>query len=198
MTTVATVLRAGGVFTTEWVTRLRAQCHRHLPPHSFRCLTDHDDIPGGIPLQHSWPGWWAKLELFRPDVFTGRVVYFDLDTLLVGDASPLFDYQGTFAALSDFFRPEIWASGVMAWDAAETSKLWEGIRLNVGDFRGRSDLFLNPLLPHVDRLQDLYPGLIGSYKAHKLQGGPGGFSVVCLHGEPKQPTASEWVQEAWR
>nr|WP_145924153.1 hypothetical protein [Halomonas elongata] len=41
------------------------------------------------PLAHGWPGWWSKLELFRPH--GGDLLYLDLDTVVRGDLQPLID-----------------------------------------------------------------------------------------------------------
>ena len=198
--TVVCVLRRGGPFTPVWVARLRDQCARHLPPHKFCCLADQAVPVPRIPLKYAWPGFYSKFELFRPGALGGRVVYFDLDTLLVANAAPLFDYQGPFAALSDFLDPGMVASGVMAWDADATDGLWARLTDPMPEFRGRSDYPLNRALgSDVGRLQDLFPGLIGSYKADGLEGGPKDYSVVCFHGEPKQHELPDghWARAAW-
>ena len=58
-------------------------------------------------------GWWNKLYLFKPGVLEGRVLYIDLDTVIVGDLDPLAQYDGRFAILRDLFRPQHYGSGVM-------------------------------------------------------------------------------------
>lgn len=62
--------------------------------HDFVCLTDQE-ISGvkTIPLIGDTPGWWAKIELFRPGLFDGPVFYCDLDTIICGELDsviPLF------------------------------------------------------------------------------------------------------------
>ena len=90
MTTVATVLRSrGGRYGPGWVRRLAAGLRRHLPrPYRLVCLTDVPDavadVAEPIPFRYDWPGWWSKLELFREDVSVGRMIYFDLDTVITG------------------------------------------------------------------------------------------------------------------
>ena len=56
-----------------------------------------------IPLQHDWPGWFAKFELFRPDI-EGDLLYFDIDTVITGDLKQLEVGQTTM--LSDFYHPQ--------------------------------------------------------------------------------------------
>ena len=196
--TVATVLRSGGHYTAEWVERLSAQCERYLPPHDFVCLTDMPVDCPTIALREGWPGWWSKLELWRDDILPGRVVYFDLDTLMVDkSAGALFGYTGRFAALTDFLRADIFATGVMAWDGDQTAGLWERIQRDPPGFRGRSDLYLNPLVAGADRLQTLFPGLIGSYKVDRLAAGPGDYGVVCFHGRPRISELANWARNHW-
>ena len=72
-------------FGPEHVQAIQRQVRRWAPPGTeFLCLSDIP-VPGVdvIPLQSDWPGWWAKLELFRPDL-TGDILYTDLDNTIVG------------------------------------------------------------------------------------------------------------------
>lgn len=197
--TVATVLKSGGVYGAEWVRRLRRQVADHLSvDHRFVCLTDADvERVETRRMRHDWPGYWSKLELYRGDLFDGRVIFFDLDTVIVGDISELSLYGGRFAALRDFYNPTIQASGVLAWNGRNPPPIYEIAQDEQSPFRGRSDLWWNRHV-EADVLQDLFPGLIGSYKAHELQAGPKNFSVVCFHGKPRQhELPGTWVDDAW-
>lgn len=121
-------------FTAEYVTRLRSMARRVLPPHRFVCLTDNVAIlPGDIeviliptPPSHL-KGWWAKVRLFDPGLpLSGRLLYLDLDVLLVGDLMPVVNFPGRLALAPDgapTFRPrdgtqcvKRFNSSVMAWD----------------------------------------------------------------------------------
>lgn len=203
--TVACVLRSGGCYDAAWVRRLHRQVKEHLEaPHDFVCLADGDygHLPhmSAVPLEHDWPGWWAKMELFRPGLFEGRVLYLDLDTLIVGDITSLVSYDGAFATLRDFGDPRISASGVMAWDGRQPPPIYEAMPDGGPPRRNaRADLWWNKQVWTPDHLQDLYPGMFGSYKASGLEDGPGGFSVVCFHGTPKMhELPGTWVERAWR
>ncbi|HUT11520.1 MAG TPA: hypothetical protein VMY42_13550, partial [Thermoguttaceae bacterium] len=200
--TVATVLRSGGVYGPEWVTRLRRQVARHLHlPHRFVCLTDVPDVPcDTVPLTHGWPHWWSKLELWRPGILSGRVIYFDLDTLITGPIAALSGYRGALAVLADFLAPQIGASGVMLWDTERTAHVWKHIENHPPECtKRRSDYYLAPVFKDADRIQPLFPGLVGSYKADKLTAGPGDFGVVCFHGRPKMEDLpkSSWARKWW-
>src|SRR3990172_8259243 len=107
MITVACVLRSGGDFAPEHVWALKRGVNKYLQmPHEFRILTDYTFAgPAGSKLREAWPGWWSKLELFRPGTFSGPVLYFDLDTVIVGSIDALASYRGPLAMLSDFYKP---------------------------------------------------------------------------------------------
>jgi hypothetical protein len=133
MITVACVFVRGHVpFTAEYVERLAAMVKRWIDrPYQFVCLTDHPEHVTGSVTRICVPkpiekGWWSKLELFNPDRgLTGRVLYLDLDTLIVGSLAPIIDYPATFALAPDggTFQPKNglkvvkrFNSSVMVWD----------------------------------------------------------------------------------
>lgn len=97
MTTIACVLKSGGIYTPEWVYALKRGIARHASDYRFVCLTDAAGLPPvwSVSLAYHWPGWWSKLELFRPGVFEDgeRVLYLDLDTLVVGDVGELVSHD---------------------------------------------------------------------------------------------------------
>lgn len=206
-TIVACVFRTGGnVYSREWVYALKRALNRHLPHVLFRVLTDDAGLTPlwRIPLVHGWPGWWSKLELFRPGVFeTGaRVLYLDLDTLPVGDLSQIAAYDGPFAMLSDFYRLSSPASGVMAWTVGNGEHaLYERLVTDgVRNAPSRSDPYYRAVLGNsVVRLQDRFPGQIVSFKKHARSGPPKGARLVCGHGRPRfNDRAAGWAHEAWR
>lgn len=83
--TVACVYRSGSrLYSARYVEVLRDMVARHLTvPYQFVCLSDDPGVPcNRIPLITDWPGFYSKLELFRPGLFSGPVLYFDLDTVI--------------------------------------------------------------------------------------------------------------------
>lgn len=91
--TALCVLRSGGRYRPVWAERLAAGLRRHVPGVGrVLCLTDHDGaIPGcdAVALRHGWPGWWSKMEAFRPGLVDGPALLLDLDTVFTGDAAAL-------------------------------------------------------------------------------------------------------------
>lgn len=78
-------------YSSLWVQRLQNMVARHLGAHCFVCLSNVP-VEGveTIPLRDNLPGWWSKIELFRPGLFEGRVLYIDLDVVIVDDLEPHF------------------------------------------------------------------------------------------------------------
>lgn len=198
MNTVVCVLRSGGVYTADWVIKLKRNVDRFSFGHRFVCLSDVP-VPGvdTIKLEHDWPGWWSKMEMFRPGLLPGRNLYLDLDTVITANIEHLWHYDG-FAALSDFYQPNSPASGAFLWTEPRTA-LYEQMVNDPPPMRSRSDFWWPQHAGKVDRLQQLFPGTFGSYKADQLEDGPKGFAVVCFHGSPKQPDLPKtWVSDYWR
>jgi hypothetical protein len=96
-------------YTGKWVDRLRAMVARHTDrPFRTVCLTDQPEaLPKGvepvvIPNRGDVRGWWAKMNLFDPEMpFDERVLYLDLDVLVLGDLAPIIDYPADFALCAD-------------------------------------------------------------------------------------------------
>jgi hypothetical protein len=162
---------------SDYVSRLYEGVKRHLSvPYQFTILYD------GI-----GEGWWCKIDLFKPGRFKGRCLYLDLDTIITGSLDDIAAYDGAFAGLSDFYHPERFASGVMAWDADEAGDIYTRWRdAGAPQFDPRGDQgWIGAMRPNADRLQDLYPGQLVSFKADCREGVPDNARVVCFHGLPR-------------
>lgn len=223
MNILATVCKSGGDFGPPDVIRLIDRIGRHMPdllcgPRMIICLTDFEvaDFENCnadltlFRLQHDWPGWWSKIELFRPGLFQAgdRVLYLDLDTVPVGNFSELWDKMdetdGTITLLRDFYNPTGFpASGVMAWRGGDYELIYKAftdrpkhlmMQFQNGHPRG-DGAFIGSLCvaPWVDYWQDRFSGRLVSYKVHCQRGLPTGASLVCFHGRPR-PTE---VDEPW-
>lgn len=205
---IVACVKVGTAYGPEYVNRLAAMVRRHtsrvMP---FICITDD---PHGLDasfevIPASYPelrGWWQKVALFGGYNFAGqRIVYLDLDTVLVGNVDFLFEYAGSFAILRDFYVPTGYGSAVMSIAPGFGRHLWERFMRNpetiMAAMHGDQD-WIRLGVPHADLWQDVAPGKIGSYKADNLQAGPRGFSLICFHGEPKPHEVNGWIVDAWR
>lgn len=192
----------------DYVHNLRAQLRRYLTvPHRFYVITD--DAASNYPRMRVKPsvhnGWWEKIRLFKPGMFEGRVLFLDLDTILVGDIDDIAAYDGPFATLHDFWNPKGLGPAVMLFDpkwAEFIYQEWAGEGFPKHDPRGDQAWIENRnqgrMRKEVDILQDLFPGRFVSYKTHCTKGIPEGASVVCFHGKPRPHEAGGWVANHWR
>jgi hypothetical protein len=209
--TVLCVLRSGGIYNAEWVARLKRGVERNLTiPHQFVCLSDVDVPCERIPLMHDWPGWWSKLELFRPTLVWGPTVYLDLDTAITGNIDFLAKIPYDFAMLRNFHRGNMFGSGMMWFKERAPHGVYTKFKANPagwikyhterqgGPYVG-DQAFITDALEGIRAIQDAAPkGAIVSYKKHCVAGLPEGASVVCYHGTPKPHEVSDaWMREAW-
>jgi len=188
--TVACVLWVGDFRKTEYrpehVERLEAMVRDHLDePYRFVCLTNVPEKVSceTIPLVTDWPGWWAKLELFRPDLFDDRVLYLDLDVDVIGDLSDLVNFDAPFASIKDWQNGG-YNSSVMVWTPQErTNRLYQTFSMNK-NFPGDQDWISASMWPKV-----YFPApWCLSYKRHirflrqklTLEN-----RVIVYHGDPK-------------
>lgn len=230
MVTVACVLRSGGVYTPDWVAKLQAGVARSLSaPHRFVCLSDIEvpcerialELPvknvGKLEKSNDWhvsSGWWHKIELFKKGRFTGPTIYFDLDTLFIGNIDFLTVFD-KFYATSDPYNLGRLNSSVMTW-AGDYSFIYDEFctapeaiqhhydkvepakNRRIGDQAFIEDVLLSY---GVDfSLINTTRGRVKSYKASNLQcDKPDDASVILFHGKPKMhDLLHTWVGEEWR
>lgn len=127
----------------RYVEHLYAMVSRFAPvgtPWTFTCFTDRlphhmPDIPTRKLPEHI-DGWFNKLYLFSPDAFPegSRVLYFDLDTAIVGTLTAL---AGVRLDVPVFLR-DVWAashaaSGLFSFRAGPALyPIWTEFALNIG------------------------------------------------------------------
>lgn len=128
----------GGDFLPAHVSAFKRQLDQHAPAATLYCLTDMaDEITAEgvncIELQHGWPGWWSKMELFRPDIDVPDMLYFDLDTMILGDIEPLLE-EDRFLMLRDWLRPHGLNSSVMSLPRRQRNLTWMHWQHHAADF----------------------------------------------------------------
>lgn len=200
---IITVLRSGGEYKPEHVQWL----HKQFPKgYKSACLTDlviHGITT--IPLQYNWPGWWSKLELFRPDI-KDDLLYIDLDTVITGDISELVSAtNGNTTVLQDFYQGgDQIGSGLMYISKNDKNEIWKEFTSNPEQHMQRcvtreywgDQGFLQPFFAASQRWQRIIPDAVISYKKHIARKGlyaratgdgtvPHGTKIVCFHGNPR-------------
>lgn len=192
---IVLVLKSGGIYGPDDVARLADQIDRQAPWATVVCLSDVDVPVPRIPLRYGWPGWWSKMELYRPDV-PGDFLYMDLDTVVKGPLDELLAID-RLALLRDFYREWGLGSGLMYLPESARAEIWSEWSRRPEAWMaehaiGGDQEFLERFwLGRAARIQDLVPGQVCSYKAHtpadRLMA-----RVVCFHGEPK-PRDVGWI-----
>lgn len=205
-------VKEGTSYSANYVNILHDMVRRNLSQKvvgKFICFTDNaDELNEGIstrPLPvEGIQGWWNKISLFKPGVFErgDRVLFLDLDTLIIGSIDELANYDGPLATLEDFYRKGRVGSGVMAWTVSEkTEAIWS--RWDDEKFpahEGADQGWIEGTAGEISFLQKLFPGRIASYKLNCLSATPKrGISVVCFHGRPRpHECKADWVKGVWK
>jgi uncharacterized Rossmann fold enzyme len=195
----------------EYVSNLYSMLKNCLPEglgFRFQCFTDDPGAEEGItyrPLPvDGLIGWSNKIALFKKDVFNDgeRVIYFDLDTLLMGRIDAMIGYQGEFAILHDFYYPDALGPAVMSWRGGEMSFIWDKYEncgtpeLDGGDKEWLELVFKEESYT-PNYWQDMCPEMFVSFKKDCAPVPPSGAKVVCFHGVPRIHEISDWVADIW-
>lgn len=213
MITVACVFW-GDKFSDDYVYNLKSMVERNTTvPHQFVCFSDRE-LEGikTVKLIPGYEGWWNKMQMFNTDFKLGnRVVYLDLDTLIVDNIDWLLEYDGMFMGIEDLgsvnkHQPELKGrlqSGVMSWDYRLNSHLWNRFTSSGESQRYRGDgEYLNHIVPKYQRdfIQKRYKGKLKSYKYQVYSEGiTDDLSIICFHGRPSIPQAmTETVTIGWK
>lgn len=213
--TVACVWVQGHVpYSSEYVTRLAAMARRFIRrDFRFVCLTDRpwllpahiDTIPIVKPPRVY--GWWSKLELFNPaHAFSGRVLYLDLDTLIVGPLDDIIDFPpdlalaphaGQFNGKDGKAVVKRFNSSVMVWTAGTCADLFTLWRPSVADrLWGDQDWIGERRADAAAMPVEWFPRLSSPDTRPPFQQ----FARVVLCKKPKNVEAAArwpWFREAW-
>lgn len=218
MTSIVCVWVHGHVpFTSEYVIRLASMVKRHMDrPYRFVCLCDKPFLlarNSGIErIQIPKPekgmfGWWSKLQVFSDaHGFTGRMLYLDLDTLVMQSLAPILDYPSPFALVphGGTFRSrgglkvlDRFNSSVMVWDAGVNHRLWDDWRPEVPKLLWGDQDWISEQMPEADTMPLEWFPRVSALKETP----PGPEAKVVLCKKPKQTEAVKlypWVAEAWK
>lgn len=211
MLTVACVLRTGyfkeRFYTPIWVKRLKQRVDDTLGvPHRFVCLSNIDFPLEGCEvrrLEHEWPGWWSKIELFSPLLDDcERVLYLDLDTLIVGQLDELVQRSEPMVLLpAMILTPKKgcvrrYQSSCMLWTPPQGREIYRRFVGGVTPkkYRGDQDWigFVKPDCATFD------PSVACKLDAC-VRGVPPGVTLVLAVGGKNAEAAAryEWAKDAW-
>lgn len=225
----------GDAYEWRYVDRLydmlRANSNREIRLHVFTEPTR--PVPTHM-VRHDlvdWPGvggpkkaWWYKIQMFDPRHFSGRLLYMDLDVVIVRNIDWIWNLNPRyFWAVHDFRR--LWRptwqginSSIMLWDTQRWQHVWQefqdrNIAATIKQFHGDQD-FLNSVIDPAE-LRFIDPEQIHSWRWEIKDGGmdiksrtykrpdAGSVltpktSVIIFHGEPKPHQVLDTIiQKHW-
>ncbi len=211
-------IKWGTAFGASDVNMLYRACRAHSErPLRFVCLTDNAEgldqsietrpIPdiGLTPEEWRYPGVWAKLSLFSDDLSDlGRVLFLDLDMMIVGDLAPFFEPRegAVFQNMGESWRPnprsdeKITGTCLFSYDPAAEPQV---LRTFLSDKRHHMETWTNEQEfagAHVSKASFWPDDHVVSFKRHLCHRyGKGLFvnpevppstaRVVAFHGTPR-------------
>ena len=212
----------GNKYDWCYVDRLYNMLQRHSTcAIRFHVFTEPDRSVPDHMVKHvlqDWPGiagpkksWWYKMQMFDPGRISGRLLYFDLDTVIVDNIDWIHTLDSRyFWSIRDFrhlWRPS-WKgmnSSVMLWDTTRFAWIWKefqknDVKIQARLFHGDQD-FLNSVLTEHD-LKFMDENMIKSWRWQIKDGGMDmktriyrrpdagsvllpGVKILIFHGSPK-------------
>lgn len=212
-------------FTSEHVNTLRRMVLRHYKaPHRFICITDDPaGLDGGIEVVPLWdhhasvpnptgggrPSCYRRLKLFDPamaDVIGDRFVMLDLDCVICGDLSPLFDrpeeavfwksptnewpYNGAMFMANTGARPQLWQD----FDPLESPKLTQA-----AGYRGSDQAWISYKLGWNEATWTERDGVYYYGKMRNRQSVPANARIIFTTGGSAPWTLRHpWVRKHYR
>lgn len=201
----------GTLYPVEYVEKLRNSVKRNLSiPYEFVCITDNE-VPEGVtqikpPLSDSNKGWWQKVGLFHPDLFPSdaRILYLDLDIVIVGSLDNLVSVQEPFCMIENYGpnkRHAAHNSSVLVWTPSEDtinihSKFSEDVMAKLhGD-----QCYIWRVLR--DDIWDYPKNWVVSYKYEKVpqwKHADKDTAIIVFHGQPKpHEVEEEHIKSNWK
>jgi len=217
MSAIVACVRTGTKFGFEYVIKLRNMLQRHLIKRDYRvvCFTDQPERCEWVDFIDvsavGLKGWWAKMILFEPAWRGGsQIIYFDLDTVIIGDLTPLLGVPDEFAILESPVRragnpsyPCRFNSSVMTISGGRCAFMWERFdkrrsQLMLAHDRYGDQAAIETLYPDAAILNRRMPkGFFCNYRDLTMI--PPKDTSVINFGGPNKPHVCQipWVQAAW-
>jgi hypothetical protein len=193
---IVTVLKTSADYKKQYVDLIYNQCKKYAPGVEFICISDDPTVPGYVKMQHAWPRWWPKMEIFK---IPGPVLYLDLDTVIVKDLKSILDniLQHEFIAVRDFYKDRklerTLQSCIMFWNG-DMKYLYDEFLKNpeknmaectTARWWGDQGFIEKTIKNDIVYWQDIFPNKIVSWKVHCRNGVPANSIIVAFHGKPR-------------
>lgn len=192
---IITVLKSGGEFNPSHVYRMKEMCEENIKDidFSFCCYSDLYLECDTVKLEHNWPGWWSKMEIYKEQ---GPCLYFDLDNIIRQDISDIVKgLEGVEFAMLDIHWRDIFSSSIMYWDG-DARYLYEKFKKSPkfymdspwGRLEGDQGFVLKEAKPKGIQTHTKCEERVVSFKKDLDFGkkfNPDLHSIVHFHGQPR-------------
>jgi hypothetical protein len=207
----------------EYINKLYSGIKRNLSlPFDFYCVTNvtevipslDKDITPLLLIPKSWKGCLPKLEAHNSSLqsgMSGRILVFDLDTVIVGDLSDICTFNESPFITRAWFKgieDGLWLSGgdLLSFDVGVTNYLYDRYSIHPksveGWTGGRERYVYRGWAKDIDYWQRILPGQIVSYKRHMKMTRQisKNARLVSCHGNPRPHELLDqpWIQDNWK
>ena len=135
----------------------------------------------------------------------GRVVLFDLDTVITGNIDAMLSYSGPWCGIKAFKETRHhFGGGMISFQKEQYTWLWDELFTNYdkwnAEVKGQERFLYQALLPSdTDTWQDLFPNQLVSYKRQCQRRLPTAARIVAFHGKPRpHEVQDKWVKQYWK
>jgi hypothetical protein len=209
---ISCVLKTGGVYDYNYVNALANAVKQNVTVnHKLICITNdssnfNSNIDDVILFKNNFPKWWGKIELFRPDIFNNKRIFFlDLDTVILKNIDHLLVEKYKFMGLRDFYRPTEMGSGLLFWEHDHYHHIYEKFLKNstyiINNTPEGDQRWIADNVGKINYFQDHFKTVF-SYKKHCLPGNklkiPKDASIICFHGKPKPHEITNELKNYWK
>ena len=228
---VVLTMKWGKAYAADYVNVLYGGVKAHLPGEfRFVCLTDDPTgirpevecmpIPDmGLPARGFTSGAWPKIAVFKPkhDGLTGRALFIDLDSMICGDLTAMFDQPGRLIMIHEWLRPIDrikWnppvrgASGVFAFTFDDLAEVHNSLAKDPNHWVAtiqNDQRFMEHIIPNRAFWPETW---VRSFKRHVLPGPglnwfmkpglpPAGCKVLAFHGRPRPAELVPDMGQRW-
>lgn len=198
MINVYTVLNVSFNHTKEYVYRLKASLERNSTlAFNFSCLTN-EQLPGinTVPIEEF--GSWAKMELCDSSV-SGKIIYLDLDTVLIGNIDFLLKEESSFMCRSVTGTRR---TQIFSLDEDQRKEIWEFWKQKrnsvIENFKGEGSVYDFILDKNILNIQEIHPGKVLDFEEAK-EFIPIGSKIVTFSGDnhPKSLQEDHHIKKYW-
>jgi hypothetical protein len=201
---------SGNKYNSDYIKNLSWGLAEHLNcAYNFVCFTDASIIPAidgvkfcqlpklSFVLKHPW---WYKIWLFGADSgLTGKVLYLDLDIMIVSNITKFVEFSGDFLGIRDFTRVTYKStrttnSSMLFWNHEKYHRVWDKFQQYPeqiqSKFAGDQNYISDELRSEITWWPDSWAI---SYRWEFLKSGTQKeTAVIVFHGSPK-PHEINWT-----